>query len=354
MVPSILGFANSLLEQGRRVTIVTPTPSRHDLFSHDDRLAFFGPVTHLRPIVERAEVVHIHGLWQTQTRQGAASARRAFVPYVISAHGMADPWALSHKRWKKLFYMRLVELRNLSLSSCLHALAWPEVEALRSLCPRTPIALIPNGVDLKPFQSLPDRARGERERFNLLFYGRLHRKKGLDLVAGALEELAREYPQLHLLLAGRDDGARGPFLQRIREAGLGDRVTNLGHVSGARALHVWASADAFILPSYSEGFSMAVLEALAAQLPVVISTACNFPELAAADGGIVVEANQAAFVRGLRQLLERSATERYELGQRGRKLIERSYTWDEMGKRLAAVYRWLLGGGDRPDTVVAG
>ena len=129
-------------------------------------------------------------------------------------------------------------------------------------------------------------------------------------------------------------------------------MTYLGHVSGERARQVWAAADAFVLPSYSEGFSMAVLEALACRLPCLITTACHFPELAAAGGGIVVTPDADAVTQGLRDLLERSQHERAQLGENGRRLVEEHYTWDRQAERLAAVYEWLTGGGPPPEPVI--
>ena len=95
-----------------------------------------------------AEVVHLHGLWQAQTRRGARAAIAARVPYLVAAHGMAEPWALRHKYWKKRIYLALVEAQNLRRASCLHALSRPEIGHLRALAPWTPIGFIPNGVDL--------------------------------------------------------------------------------------------------------------------------------------------------------------------------------------------------------------
>ncbi len=130
-------------------------------------------------------------------------------------------------------------------------------------------------------------------------------------------------------------------------------MTWVGHVAGERARAVWSRADAFILPSYSEGFSMAILEALACRLPVVITTACHFAELGTAEGGIVVEPTIEEVTQGLRDLLERSPEQRAELGRRGRSLVEAHYTWSRQGERLEGVYRWLAGGGDAPEAVVA-
>ena len=358
MVPSILGMTGALVGRGKEVGIVTPTPSRLEGGALPPGLQIGGPEIDLEGAVRRAAVVHIHGLWQEQTRRGAASSRRALVPYLIAAHGMAEPWALRHKAWKKRAYLALVEARNLRRASCLHALSRPEIAHLRRLAPGAPVAFVPNGVDLAPLEDLPGRAELEAEhpelvgKFLVLFLGRLHVKKGLDLLAEAFRTLSDDHPDLHVLLAGNDDGALGPFLAQMEAYGLADRVTTLGHVAGAVARRAWGAADAFVLPSYSEGFSMAILEALACRLPTLITTACHFPELDEAGGGLVVEPNAEAVTAGLRTLRERSASERAELGRRGRMLVEARYTWDRQAERLAEVYRWLVRGGARPESVV--
>jgi glycosyltransferase involved in cell wall biosynthesis len=358
MVPSILGMTGALAQQETPVTIVTPTPSRLGDTELPARLNLRGPETDLEAVVRCAEVVHMHGLWQSQTRRGARAARGAGVPYLIAAHGMAEPWALRQKAWKKKVYTALVEGKNLRKASCLHALSRPEIGHLRAIAPETPVCFVPNGVDLEPFAALPSRESLISEfpelagKFLLLFYGRLHAKKGLDLLARGLAELSHDHPDLHLLLAGKDDGALTPFLRQITADGLSSRVTWIGHVGGACARQVWGAADAFVLPSYSEGFSMAILEALACRLPVVITTTCHFPELAAAEGGIVVEPTAGDVTQGLRSLLERSPAERADLGQKGRALVERNYTWEQQARRLSNVYRWLSGGGPAPEEVI--
>jgi glycosyltransferase involved in cell wall biosynthesis len=358
MVPSILGMTGALAELGEPVTIVTPTPSRLGDTALAPGLRLRGPEADLADAIPGAQALHLHGLWQTQTRRGARLARRAGVPYLVAAHGMAEPWALRHKRLKKRIYTALVEGKNLRRAACLHALSRPEIGHLRAIAPHTPVCFIPNGVDLAPLQNLPPRADLEAEypelagKFVLLFFGRIHVKKGLDLLAHALERVRADYPDLHVLLAGNDDGAYVPFRDRVEAAGLGSRVTWVGHVSGERARRVWAAADAFVLPSYSEGFSMAILEALACRLPALITTACHFPELAEADGGVVVAPTPGDVTAGLRGLLERSPGQRAELARNGRGLVEQKYTWDQQARRLAEVYRWVARGGPAPEAVV--
>jgi glycosyltransferase involved in cell wall biosynthesis len=357
MVPSILGMTGALARRGGPIEIVTPTPSRLDAIAPPPGVHVRGPEEDLDRSIRSAEVVHFHGLWQGHTRRGCRAARLANVPYLVAAHGMAEPWALRHKALKKKVYTALIEGRNLLRASCLHALSRPEVGHLRTIAPRTPIGLVPNGVELAPFDDLPPRAALEAEfpeltgKFVVLFFGRLHVKKGLDLLAGALGAIARDHPEVHVLLAGNDDGALQPFRDRTEAEGLADRITVVGHVSGDRARSVWAAADAFVLPSYSEGFSMAILEALACRLPVLVTTACHFPELSAAEGGIVVEPTGECVTAGLRDLVERSESDRARLAFNGRALVERKHTWDKQADRLASIYRWVAGGGPVPEAV---
>jgi glycosyltransferase involved in cell wall biosynthesis len=358
MVPSILGMTGALSRLGGDVTIVTPTPSQLDSTPVETHLTLKGSDTDLEAAVRSAEVVHLHGLWQGHTRRGARAAHTARVPYLIAAHGMAEPWALRHKRWKKSLYLALVESRNLRRAACLHALSRPEIGHLRHLAPWTPICFVPNGVDLNFFDDLPARAILEQEypelkgKFVLLFFGRVHVKKGLDMLAEALRRVSPRFPDLHLLVAGKDDGAWKPFSERIEQLGLARHITYVGHVGSEWARQVWAAADAFILPSYSEGFSMAILEALACSLPCLITTACHFPELADAQGAVVVNPETNAVTQGLHDLLDRTDNQRRRLGHNGRRLVESQYTWDQQAQRLVSVYQWLAGGGARPECVV--
>lgn len=358
IVPGVLGMTRALRQLREGVRIVTLTPSRLDPEQLPEGLTLQGPETDLEAAVQSAEVVHLHGLWQAQTRRGARTARAAGVPYVVTAHGMAEPWALRHKYWKKRLYLAMVEAKNLRRASCLHAMTRPEVEHLRILAPWTPVCFIPIGVDLSLAEDLPSRSILEAERpelrgkFVLLFFGRLHVKKGLDLLGEAFGRIAHDWPDVHLLLAGNDQGAWSPFQARMEQLGLAGRMTYLGHVPSERTRQVWAAADAFILPSYSEGFSMAVLEALVHRLPSIITTACHFPEVAKAGGAIVASPDADSVTQGLRDLMGRSPDQRAELGRNGRRLVEDHYTWDRHADRLASVYRWISGGGPPPEVVI--
>jgi glycosyltransferase involved in cell wall biosynthesis len=271
---------------------------------------------------------------------------------------MADPWALRHKAWKKRLYLAMVERHALRGAACLHALTRSEARFLRELAPSTPVACVPNGVDLRPLDDLPSRHSVEATypelagKFTLLFLGRLHAKKGLDVLADALVRAWGTHDDWHLLLAGPEDGAGAPFLRRMSMLGLRGHVTVVGHVSGETTRRMWGAADAFVLPSRSEGFSMTVLESLAARVPPIVTTACHFPELAEVGAGLVCEPDAESLAEALHTLrFERTAEDRARCGERGRALVEQQFTWETQARRLVQVYRWLADRGPRPDVV---
>jgi glycosyltransferase involved in cell wall biosynthesis len=130
--------------------------------------------------------------------------------------------------------------------------------------------------------------------------------------------------------------------------GLHRSVTLTGVLEGRDKLAALSAADAFALPSFSEGFSMAILEAMAARLPVLLTPGCNFPEAMHAGAAIEVQPTAADTQRGLRELLSMSDEQRRAMGERGRILVERHYTWTAVAAQMMELYRWMRGGGSPP------
>ena len=170
--------------------------------------------------LDGAAGVHIHGLWEQSTLIAARTARAKGIPYLVSAHGMLEPWALANKRVKKLVYAALFERSNIERAACLHALTQAEARHFIRFGAQSPIAVIPNGVDIPTeqdptlfFRRYPE-AVGSRI---LLFLARLHPKKGLDLLVESWSQLAREWPDAHLVIAGPDSEDTQARLERILE-----------------------------------------------------------------------------------------------------------------------------------------
>jgi glycosyltransferase involved in cell wall biosynthesis len=308
--------------------------------------------TKLRALVEAAAGVHIHGLWETASMAAAQAARAAGKPYVVSAHGMLEPWAIAHKGWKKRLYARLIEGRVLEGAACLHALTEAEAGDYRRFGLQAPVAVIPNGVELPHavcsetfFESFPEL----EDRRIVLFLGRLHPKKGLDILCEAWARLSSAYPEAQLVLAGPDfSGTRAGLERSLERLGILDRVTFTGMLAGNAKWSALAAAECFVLPSYSEGLSVSTLEAMGMGVPVLISHACHLPEVREAQCGVTIDTRAEEVEAGLDDLLGASAAMRAAMGQRGRDLVRTRYSWPAIGRRMSAVYDWLTGQGEAP------
>jgi poly(glycerol-phosphate) alpha-glucosyltransferase len=315
--------------------------------------------TQARAQVSNRSILHVHGLWMYPGILARKLARRASCPLVISPHGMLEPWALSNSPLKKRLAALTFEKTNLRSADCLHALCAAEAENFRAYGLRNPVAVIPNGMDLGMVQTMATRDALRRrfpvigDRQCVLFLSRLHPKKGIENLLEAWRGLTGESRNWCLLIAGAGSPDYEKHLRVRKDAqGLGDDVIFLGPMYGAEKKDTLAAADIYILPSFSEGFSMAILEAAAAGLPVVQTRECNFPELTSAGGAIEVAPEPEGIRSGLLQLMQLSKPERQEMGRRGRELVERSYTWPVQTRKMLEVYEWVAGRGERPGFVI--
>lgn len=297
-------------------------------------------------VVESAGL-HIHGIWQEHCLFGVQAAREANKPYVISAHGMLDPWALRNKGWKKRIYSALIERRNVSGASCLHALTSAEAQEYRDFGARNPIAVIPNGVHIPAaasapafFRKFPELA-GKRV---LLYLARLHFKKGLDLLCQAWKNTSPG-EENHLLLAGPDfEGTKQRVEEMVAGLGIGKSVSFAGMLKGGDKWNALAAADAFVLPSRSEGLSVSVLEAMGMGKPAIVTSRCNVPEVRTRECGWMIEPNETELTTALQEYLSSDVATRRRMGSNGRRVVEQIYSWETVGHQMAAVYEWLSGG----------
>lgn len=301
------------------------------------------------------DILHQHGIWQGFSASVRGWGRRTGRPVVISPRGMLDPWALANSAWKKRVAGFLYENGNLRHAACLHALNESERLSMRRLGLRNPIMVLPNGIDPPPARTaapapwsdmLPDGAR------TLLFVGRIHPKKGINLLLQAMASDAPGADDWHLVVVGWDQAGHAAELKALAQTmPVASRVHFLGPLYGDAKWNALHHADAFALPSHSEGLPMSVLEAWAAGLPVLMTRACNLPEGPAAGAAIEVETSVAALRDGLARLIALADNERRAMGEAGRHLVASRFTWDGIGAQMCATYRWLLSGGAAPSWV---
>jgi poly(glycerol-phosphate) alpha-glucosyltransferase len=305
-----------------------------------------------------ADLVHLHGIWMGVSVSNHRWHRKTGRPYLISAHGMLDRWAVAHQQWKKRLIGALYENRNLRDAACLHALSEQEVQDYRSYGLRNPVAVIPNGVDLpedKPVGEPPWRASASDGARVLLFMGRLHEKKGLLELLDGWKRCGAARRDWRLMIAGWDDGGhQAAIAQRIASLGLDQEVRIIGPQFGAAKEACLAGADAFVLPSHSEGLPVAVLEAWSHRLPALLTPACNLPEGYTSGAAIRIEPQPEPIAAGLEALFAMSDAARQEMGERGRQLVATSFTWPTITEKMIATYRWMLGQEEKPPCVCQG
>jgi glycosyltransferase involved in cell wall biosynthesis len=299
------------------------------------------------------DLLHVHGLWRAPNRLASRLQRQ--LPVVLAPHGMLDPWAFAQHHRRKTLLWWAYERRSLQRAAALHALCRAEVQALRSLGLTAPIALIPNGVALpnrsgEVQASLPLPCWAETIPAGepvLLFLGRFHHKKGIQPLLQAWQSVATEAARAGWWLALVGYGDNGQ-LQHQLDAHPVPRTVACGPVFGDDKQAVLAAASAFVLPSYSEGLPMAALEAMAHQLPCLLSKACNLHEAFRAGAALPAELNSVALVASLRQLFALSPNDRAAMGAAGQALMQKRFSWTVVAEQTRQLYSWILGGGERP------
>lgn len=305
-----------------------------------------------------ANLVHIHGLWMYPSWANVATAKPSR-PYVVSPHGMLDPWALANSRLKKRIVATLFENRHLRGAACLHALAPSERLAMRSYGLKNPIAILPNGVDPAPPASGRDpvwKGHIESGKRILLFLGRVHPKKGLMPLLKALGGLwngeSTAADDWALVVAGWSQNDHQRDLEElVHQERLGERVRFVGPLHGQDKTDALHAADAFVLPSRSEGLPMTVLEAWSHGLPVAMTAACNIERGFLVDAAMRLDYGEHQELSGLREFLETPAAALREMGLRGRELVAREFDWPTIGSGFLALYRWIRGEAPMPDFV---
>lgn len=299
----------------------------------------------------RPDVIHVHGLWTPWLHRAQVWARREHIPVVLSPHGMLAPWAMDHKRWKKVLPWVLYQRADVRRAALIHTTAEQETQWVRELGFRNPVAEVPLGTDLPDFPATHD---GPVK--ILLFVGRIYRVKGLDLLLKAWA-LAKGWVagwDWHLLLVGPDQAGHIAELERLAGSlGLTTRrgsvegvgtadVTFAGPLYGSEKDVTYRMARGLILPSYTENFGGVVLDALAFGLPVLASAATPWRHLEAIGCGQTFDLEPGALAEALKRFTARTDAERRAAGLEGRSLVARDYTWEAVGRRMAEVYRTVL------------
>ena len=313
--------------------------------------------------LDQEDIVHTHGIWEYPSVAVSAWHRKYRRPYLVSPHGMLDPWAVRNSAWKKRLATLLYEREHLAGAACIRVLGEAEAQAVRTFGLKNPLCIIPNGVELPPAVEGPQFAADNlhprpwsADRKVLLYLGRLHPKKGLLNLVRAWKAAMDANParsSWSLAIAGWDQNRHEQELRRLAmECGVENSVQFLGPRFGAEKAFCYRACEAFILPSVSEGLPLTVLEAWSYGKPVLMTPECNLPEGFAVGAAHRIDGNVPSIAEGMRDLFAMSDSERRAMGRRGLALVRDRFAWPKIADDLAGVYRWILGSGPKPACVV--
>jgi glycosyltransferase involved in cell wall biosynthesis len=299
----------------------------------------------------RPALIHNHGLWLPVNHWAAKAARQYQIPLVAQPHGMLEPWSLAHRAWKKRIAMTLFQRRDLQTARLMIASSPVECGNLRKLGFRQPIAMIPNGVKLVALDADAERPEVPVSRNRtVLFLSRIHPVKGLLNLAHAW---ARVSPTgWTLRIAGPDEGGHlAEVMAAVQKLGLQHSVEYVGEADTRRKSVLYREADLFVLPTFTENFGVVVAEALAHGLPVITTRGAPWADLIAYRCGWWVDIGVEPLEHALRKAMALNDDERRAMGARGREYVRR-YDWEVIALQSAAVYRWMLGVGEKPECVI--
>ena len=280
----------------------------------------------------KADLIHMHGFYTYPMLVAWRAARYRGKPVVRHAHGILEPWILKRSRMKKAIAHYFFEDDAFRGTTLWRALTTAEADQIRKNGGKGDIVIVPTGINLTP---IDDAQSIKEERKTLIFLSRLHRKKGLDILLPAWQRVQPRFPEWRLAIAGKDEDGTGQWAANfVRVNELVNSVELIGPIAQEAKFNFIKSGSAFILPSYSEGFSMGILEAMACNLPVICTEACHFPEAAIDGGGWECNVSVDSVAAALASLMSCSDSELTDRGRLARQLVEQRYTWEKLAADL--------------------
>lgn len=300
-------------------------------------------------------IIHAHNLWNYICYLSLKISKKYDVPLVVSIRGSLYEWSIKQSRLKKSLAWFLFQKRVLQHASCIHVTEIRELEAVRGLGINSPIAIIPNGINLNEFDNLESKIVAKQRlglkpsKNYILFLSRLHPKKGIEFLIDGWIDLASRYQEWDLLIVGPEYDKKyvDSLKSVIASHSLSSRVIFTGMLEGQDRLSAFAASSLFVLPSFSENFGVAIAEAMASKLPVITTRGTPWEEIETFQAGWWVELNKSSINGALREALECDVNVLHQRGVNGFELIRR-YEWKFQAIKMKQIYKYILEGGEKP------
>jgi glycosyltransferase involved in cell wall biosynthesis len=306
-----------------------------------------GMISAMREELKNYDVIHLNEFRTLQNLLAHHYAMKYRVPYIVQPRGSLVN-ILAKQRLKSLFDI-MGGRRLIQDATRLVALAHLELPQFISYgVDEGKMDIVPNGIDLAEYQKLPPKGEFRRKygidakQRVILFLGRVHRSKGIDLLIKAFSRVAGDFSEARLVIAGPDDGFLPSLKNLVGELKLEDKVVFTGGLYGEQKLAAYIDADVYTLPSFYESFGISVFEALACGTPVVVTDRCGIANIVRDKGGLVVPYEAASIENALRQMLG-NEQERQHYGREGQALVRAKYGWGAIAEEMEKVYERCLG-----------
>lgn len=299
----------------------------------------------------RVNLIHNHGTWYASSMYPGWVTKHAATTLVTSPRGVFSTWAMQHGSPMKRIFWPILQRPALNATTCFHATAESEYEDIRRLSFRQPVAIIPNGTDIP--ELIPRQVSESR---TLLFLGRIHPKKGLDMLLPAWGAVQDRFPDWQLKIVGSDSVYYGEsgYLNEMRALVSRlklNRVEFAGELRGMKKIQAYRDADLFVLPTYSENFGLTVAEALAAGTPSVVSKGAPWDDLDKNGCGWWIDVGLDPLVACLEEAMALSSEACFAKGMLGRNWMIEEFSWPRIGQMMGQTYRWLISGGAVPNWI---
>lgn len=295
------------------------------------------------------DLIHNHSLWMMPNVYPGRVARKHGIPLVVSPRGTLSEWAMQSGSMVKCAFWPLLQRPALRATACFHATAASECEDIRRMGFRKPVAIIPNGIDIP---DLPPKVSGDSR--TLLFLGRIHPVKGLDLLLSAWGAVQARFPDWRLRIVGPDNRGYLPTMQRLVADLSLERVEFAGALLGREKWVAYHQADCFVLPTYSENFGVSVAESLAAGTPAIVTKGAPWAGLEQQGAGWWIDIGLDPLVASLEEALSHTPESLRSMGTRGRNWMKAEYSWPQIATQMLQTYQWLLHGGGKPEWIIEG
>lgn len=297
----------------------------------------------LRKEIMNFDVIHMHNFRSYQNNVVYHYAKKYGIPYILQAHGSVLPF-FQKQRLKKIFDL-IFGYRILRDASKVIAITKTEVEQYKKMgVDGDKIGIVPNGIDLSQYENLPKRGKFRRKysirdaEKIILYLGRIHKIKGIDLLVNAYADLINELDDVKLVIVGPDDGFLPTLKKQIDDLKIGDKILFTGPLYEQEKLRAYVDVDVYVLPSVYETFPVTVLEACACGTPVIVTDRCGIADIVDDVVGCVAEYDKDQLRSAIIKILSDEEL-RKRFGKAGRDMVIREFGWDKIAMKVEKVYK---------------